>query len=150
MCMSRYKVTKHGTMYVDKYKPRFCPECASEMIKSDNKSEIDDVFFQLIRRSRTYSCVKCSECGCEMQKLKKTQMKPYKLFRKILLSILFISITIFTGWFTGYAFVHDGNCETWLGPLGVFTFFVTMFMAIFDVYYISDIIKYNRIYKGSW
>ena len=78
--MSRYKVTKHGTMHVDKNRPIFCPECASEMIKSDNKSEIDAVFFRLIKRVRTYSCLKCPECGCEMQKLEKTQRKPCRLF----------------------------------------------------------------------
>lgn len=145
--MSRYKITKHGSMYVDKYKPRFCPECASEMIKSDNESEIDYVSFRLIRRARTYSCIICPECGCEMRKLEKTQMKPYRLFWKILLSILFISITVFTGWFTGYAIIHDGNCETWLGPLGILTFFVTLFMVVLDIYYIGDILEHKHIYR---
>ena len=147
--MSRYKVTKHGTMYVDKYKPRFCPECASEMIKSDNKSEIDNVFLKLIKRTRTYSCLKCPECGCEMQKLEKTRMKPCRLFWKILLSVLFISITVFTGWFTVYAVTHDGNCETWVGPLGVLTFFVTFFMVIYDIYYIEDMLVYRNIYMEN-
>jgi hypothetical protein len=145
--MSRYKVTKHGTLHVDKYRPRFCPECASEMIKSDNKSEVDGVFFGLIKRARTYSCLICPECGCEMKKLEKTKMKPYRLFYKILLSILFISITVFTGWFTGYSFTHDGNLETWVGPLGIIAFFVTIFMVVFDIYYIGDILEHIHIYR---
>lgn len=145
--MSRYKITKHGTMHVDKYKPRFCPECTSEIIKSDHKSEVDYVFFQLIKRTRTYSCLECQECGCEMQKLEKTQRKPCRLFWKILTSILLISITVFTGWFTVYSFIHDGNLKTWIGPLGIFTFFVTFFMVIFDIYYIGDILEHSHIYK---
>lgn len=145
--MSRYKVIKHGTMHVDKYNPRFCPECASEMIKSDNKSEIDDVFFRLIRRARTYRCLICPECGCEMRKLEKTQMKPCRLFWKISLLILFISMTVFTAWFTCYGFTHDGNCETWVGPLSVLAFFVTIFMVVLDIYYICDILEHSHIYK---
>lgn len=145
--MSRYKVTKHGALHVSKHELIFCPECASEMIKSDNKSEIDDVFFGLIKRARTYSCLKCPECGCEMKKLEKTQMKTYRLFRKILLSILFISITVLTGWFTGYSFTHDGNLETWIGPLGIIAFFVTIFMVAFDIYYIGDMLEHKHIYK---
>lgn len=148
--MSRYKITRHGTMHVDKHEPRFCPECASEMIKSDNKSEIDAVFFRLIKRTKTYSCLECQECGCEMQKLEKTQMKPCRLFWKILLSILFISLTVFTGWFTVYSFIHDGNLKTWVGRLGIFTFFITFFMVIFDIYYIGDILEHKHIYKGNW
>jgi hypothetical protein len=144
--MSRYKVTKHGTMYVDKYKPRFCPECASEMIKSDNKSEIDNVFLKLIKRTRTYSCLVCPECGCEMQKLKKTQRKPCRLFWKILLSVLFISIRVFTEWFTVYAVTHDGDLKTWVGLLGVFTLFVTLLMGSFDVAYVCDILVHRHIY----
>ena len=147
--MSRYKVTRHGNMHVDKYKPRFCPECASEIIKSDRKSEVDYVFFRLIKRARTYSCLKCPECGCEMQKLEKTRMKPCRLFRKILTSILLISLTVFTGWFTVYSFIHDGNCETWLDPLGVLTFFVTFFMVAFDIYYIGDMLEYRDIYMDN-
>lgn len=145
--MLRYKVTKHGNMYVSKYEPIFCPECASEIIKSDYKSEVDDVFFRLIKRTRTYSCLICNECGCEMQNLKKIQIKPYRLFWKILLSILFISLTVFTGWFTGYSIIHDGNCETWIGPLGVITFFITLFMVILDIYYIGDILEHSHIYR---
>lgn len=134
--MSRYKVTKHGAMHVDKYRPRFCPECASEIIKSNRKSEVDYVFFRLMRRARTYNCLTCPECRCEMQKLEKTQMKPCRLFWKILTSILFISITVFTGWFTVYSFTHDGNLETWVGHLGIITFFVTIFMGVLDIYII--------------
>lgn len=145
--MSRYKITKHGTMHIDKYKPRFCPECASEITKSDRKSEVDYVFFRLIKRARTYGCLRCPECGCEMQKLEKTQMKTCRLFWKILLSILFISITVFTGWFTFYAITHDGNCETWIGPLGILSFFVTLFMALLDVYYIDDLVKNKLLYR---
>ena len=145
--MSRYKITKHGTMHVDKHEPRFCPECATEIIKSRYKSEVDYVFLRLIKRTRTYKCMICPECKCEMQKLEKTQMKPCRLFWKILLSILFISLTVSIGWFTGYAFIHDGSCETWLGPLGVLTFFVTFFMVIFDIYYIGDILEHKHIYK---
>ena len=145
--MSRYRVTKHGTMHVDKYKPRFCPECASEIIKSYYKSEVDYVFLRLIKRVRTYSCLKCHECRCEMQKLEKTRLKPCRLFWKILRSILFISLTVFTGWFTVYSFIHDGNLKTWVGPLGIFTFFVTFFMVIFDICYIGDILEHSHIYK---
>ena len=145
--MSRYKITRHGTMHVDKHEPRFCPECASEMTKSNRKSEVDYVFFRLIKRARTYSCMICPECRCEMQKLEKTKMKPYKLFRKILLSILFISLTIFTGWFTIYAITHDSDVETWLGLLGVLAIFVTVFMGVFDIYYIGDILEHKHIYK---
>lgn len=147
--MSRYKVTKHGTMYVDKHRPIFCPECASEVTRSNRKSEVDYVFFRLIKRTRTYRCLKCPECGCEMQKLEKTQMKPCRLFRKILTSILLISLTVFTGWFTVYSFIHDGNCETWVGPLGVLTFFVTFFMVIYDIYYIEDMLVYRNIYMDN-
>ncbi len=145
--MSRYKVTKHGNVYVSKHELIFCPECATEITKSNRKSEVDYVFFNLIKRTRTYRCLKCYECGCEMQKREKIQMKPCRLFWKILLSILFISLTIFTGWFTGYAIIHDGSCETWLGPLGIFTFFVTFFMVVFDIYYIGDILEHSHIYK---
>lgn len=145
--MSRYKVTKHGTMHVSKHELIFCPECAAEMIKSCNKSEVDTVFFGLIKRTRTYRCLKCHECGCEMQKLKKTRIKPCRLFQKILLSILFISITVFIGWFTVYSIVHDSDCETWIGGLGVLAFFVTVFMGVLDVYYIGDILEHIHIYK---
>lgn len=145
--MSRYKITKHGTMHVDKYKPRFCPECASEIIKSDHKSEVDYVCFRLIKRTRTYSCMICPECRCKMQKLEKTQMKPCRLFCKILLSILFISITVFTGWFTVYAIIHDNSMETWVGGLGVFTSCATLVMAMWDLIYIDDLVKNKHLYR---
>ena len=77
-------------------------------------------------------------------------MKPCRLFWKILLSILFISLTVFTGWFTVYSFIHDGDCETWVGPLGVLTFFVTIFMVVLDIYYIGDILEHSHIYKEYW
>ncbi len=124
--MSRYKITKHGTMHVDKYNPRFCPECASEIIKSCYKSEVDYVFIRLIKRTRTYKCLKCPECGCEMQKLEKTQMKPCRLFWKILTSILFIFLTVSIGWFTIYAITHDSDVNTWLGLLGILAIFGTV------------------------
>lgn len=145
--MSRYKVTKHGTMHVSKHEMIFCPECASEIIKSDRKSEIDYVFFQLIKRTRTYGCLKCPECRCEMQKLEKTQMKPCRLFWKILTSILFIFLTVFTMWFTLYAITHDSGCETWLGILGVLAIFVTIFMVVLDIYYIGDTLEHKHTYK---
>lgn len=145
--MSRYKVTKHGTMNIDKYNPRFCPECASEIIKSCYKSEVDYVFIRLIKRTRTYKCLKCPKCGCEMQKLEKTQMKPCRLFWKILLSILFIFLTVSIGWFTIYAITHDSDVKTWLGLLGVLAIFGTVFMGVLDVYYIGDILEHSHIYK---
>ena len=150
MYMSRYRVTKHGTMHVDKYKPRFCPECASEIIKSCYKSEVDYVFLRLIKRTRTYRCLKCPECGCEMQKLEKTQMKPCRLFRKILTSILLISLTVFIFWFTIYSLSHDGNLETCVGKLGFLSVFVTVFMSVLDIYYIGDILEHIHIYKEYW
>lgn len=145
--MSRYKVTKHGTMYVSKHELIFCPECASEITKSDHKSEVDYVFFQLIKRTKTYGCLKCHECGCEMQKLEKTRMKPCILFRKILTSILLISLTVFIFWFTIYAVTHDSGVKTWLGGLGVLAIFVTIFMSVLDIYYIGDILEHIHIYK---
>ena len=150
MHMSRYKVTRHGTMHVSKHEMIFCPECASEIIKSDRKSEVDYVFFQLIKRTRTYSCLKCHECRCEMQKLEKTRLKPCRLFRKILTSILLISLTVFTLWFTIYSLSHDGNLETCVGKLGILSFFVTIFMVVLDVYYIGDTLEHGHIYKEYW
>ena len=145
--MSRYKVTKHGTMHVSKHEMIFCPECASEIIKSDRKSEVDYVFFRLIKRTKTYRFIKCPECGCEMQKIEKTQMKPCILFRKILTSILLISLTTFIFWFTIYAVTHDSGVKTWLGVLGVLSIFVTIFMSVLDIYYIGDILEHIHIYK---
>ena len=146
--MSRYKVTKHGTMHVSKHELIFCPECASEVIKSCYKSEVDYVFLRLIKRTRTYRCLKCSECGCEMQKLEKTQMKPCRLFRKILTSILLISLTVFIFWFTIYAMTHDSG--VWIGVLGALSIFVTVFMSVLDIYYIGDILEHIHIYKEYW
>ena len=148
--MSRYKVTKHGTMHVDKHELIFCPECASEIIKSRYKSEVDYVFLRLIKRTRTYNCLICPECGCEMQKLEKTQMKPCRLFWKILTSILLIFLTVFIFWFTIYAITHDSGVKTWLGGLGVLAIFVTIFMSTWDIYYIGDILEHIHIYKEYW
>lgn len=150
MYMSRYKVTKHGTMHVSKHEMIFCPECASEIIKSCYKNEVDYVFLRLIKRTRTYRCLKCPECGCEMQKLEKTRMKPCRLFRKILTSILLISLTVFIFWFTIYAMTHDSDVKTWLGVLGVLSIFVTVFMSVLDIYYIGDILEHRHIYKEYW
>jgi hypothetical protein len=147
MHMSRYKVTKHGTMHVSKHEMIFCPECASEIIKSDRKSEVDYVFFRLIKRTKTYRFIKCPECGCEMQKIEKTRMKPCILFRKILTSILLIFLTTFIFWFTIYAVTHDSGVKTWLGVLGVLSIFVTIFMSVLDIYYIGDILEHIHIYK---
>lgn len=145
--MSRYKVTKHGTMHVSKHELIFCPECSSEIIKSCYKSEVDYVFLRLIKRTKTYEFLICPECRCEMQKLEKTQMKPCILFRKILTSILLISLTVFTLWFTLYAITHDSDVKTWLGILGVLAIFVTVFMVVLDIYYIGDVLEHIHIYR---
>lgn len=85
-----------------------------------------------------------------MQKLEKTQMKPCRLFWKILTSILLTFLTVFIFWFTIYAITHDSGVKTWLGGLGVLAIFVTIFMSVLDIYYIGDILEHKHIYKEYW
>ena len=127
-------------MHVDVERPIFCPECASELNKksTETTSEIDECLFGTLYRNRMYETIKCSQCMCVMRRKTGTVFTSTWKMHHFIWMIISILIAILSVVFFMYGVKTDPNCESWIGPAAVVSFFIAFVSIISTVYNILE------------
>ena len=134
--MSKYKVIQHGSMHIDVKRPIFCPECASELNKNSTEetSETGECLFGTLYRNRMYETIKCDQCGCVMRRRTKTFFTSTWKMHHFIWIIISTLIAILSIAFLIYGIKVDPNCESWVGPVAVVSFFMALIFIINVMY----------------